>query len=48
MIREKDKQIREELRAEGKKIISGWYSDWEKDKEKFFQKILKVIKKSRR
>ena len=48
MIQEKDKRIREELRAEGKKIIAGWYSDWRKDKEKFFQKILKAIKESKR
>ena len=47
MIQEKDKRIREELRAEGKKIIEGWYSDWEKDKEKFFQKILKAIKEAK-
>ena len=44
-----DKKIRDELRAEGYKIIDGlWYSDWKKDKEKFFQKILKAIKESRR
>jgi len=44
-----DKKIRDELRAEGYKIIDGlWYSDWKKDKEKFFQKILKIIKESRR
>ena len=48
MIQEKDERIREELRAEGKKIITGWYSDWRKDKEKFFQKILKAIKESKR
>ena len=48
MIQEKDKRIREELRAEGKKIVTGWYSDWRKDKEKFFQKILKAIKESKR
>ena len=48
MIQEKDKRIRDELRVEGKKIITGWYSDWRKDKEKFFQKILKAIKESRR
>ena len=47
MIQEKDERIREELRAEGKKIITGWYSDWRKDKEKFFQKILKAIKESK-
>ena len=44
-----DKKIRDELRAEGYKIIDGlWYSDWKKDKEKFFQKILKIIKESKR
>ena len=43
-----DKKIRDELRAEGYKIIDGlWYSDWKKDKEKFFQKILKIIKEYR-
>ena len=44
-----DKKIRDELRAEDYKIITGlWYSDWKKDKEKFFQKILKSIKEAKR
>ena len=43
-----DKKIRDELRAKNYKLITGlWYSDWKKDKEKFFQKILKAIKEAK-
>ena len=43
-----DKKIRDELRAKDYKLITGlWYSDWKKDKEKFFQKILKAIKEAK-
>ena len=48
MIREKDEQVRQELITDGYKIISRWYSDWEKDREKFFQDILKAIKEARK
>jgi len=47
MVRENDEKKRQELIADGYEIISVWWSDWKKDPEKCFQKIIKIIKESR-
>jgi len=47
MVRENDEKKRQELIADGYEIISVWWSDWKKDPEKCFQKIIKIIKKSK-
>ena len=47
-IRERNEKIRQELITDGYEITSVWWSDWKKDREKCFQKIIKIIKESRK
>ena len=48
MKRESDEKKRQELIADGYEIIPVWWSDWKKDREKCFQKIIKIIKEARK
>ena len=48
MIRERDEEKRQKLIADGYEIIPVWWSDWKKDPEKCFQKIIKIIKEAKR
>jgi hypothetical protein len=47
-IRERNEKIRQELITDGYEIIPVWWSDWKKDPEKCFQKIIKIIKEARK
>ena len=44
MVRERNEKKRQKLIADGYEIIPVWWSDWKKDPEKCFQKIIKIIK----
>ena len=48
MVRERNEKKRQKLITDGYEIIAVWWSDWKKDPEKCFQKIIKIIKESKR